>query len=466
MIDNFITLVDTILWGELIPGLPIPGLLVLVLVPTGIWLTLRLKGVQFTHLGRALHLGLIKRKEDDKHSGDISHFQALCTALSATVGTGNIAGVATAIGIGGPGALFWMWVTGLIGMATKYTEAFLGCKYREVDENGEQVGGPQIYLKHALKGKGGSFLAKSFALFTLLAAALGIGNMTQVNSIATSMNTAFGVDKLVVGLVCMLIVGVVVIGGIKRIGNVASFVVPVMIVAYILFGTLVLIGNAPQIPQAFATIFHDAFTGTAATGGFAGSLMVLALQKGMSRGVFSNESGLGTAGIAAASAISKNPVRQGLVSMTQTFIDTIVVVTFTGLVIVTTGVWKATDSDGVQLAGSDMTAAGFDHSVLGGVGNYLVAICLFFFALTTVIGWSYYGERSAVSLFGLKASKPYKIIFTCTCVLGAVMEMDLVWNIADVSNGLMALPNLIGLLLLSPMVAKETNEYLRTHKQL
>ncbi|GHT81105.1 transporter [Actinomycetota bacterium] len=462
IVENVVMWLDDFLWGAFIPGLPIPGLLVLVLVPTGIWLTLCLKGLQFRKLGTALNMALIKRKEGGDQKGDISHFQALCTALSATVGTGNIAGVATAIGIGGPGALFWMWVTGVIGMATKYTEAFLGCKYREEDENGEQSGGPQVYLKHALKGNGGIFLAKCFAVFTVLAAILGIGNMTQIHSIAASMNTAFGVDRLTIGWICMTVVGLVVIGGIKRIGTITSYVVPVMIAIYIFFGIIVLVFNAAAIPSAFFEIFHDAFTGTSAVGGFTGSAIALAIQKGMSRGVFSNESGLGTGGIAAASAKSSHPVVQGLVSMTQTFIDTIVVVSFTGLVIITTGVWRAPD----PAKGSDLTAAGFDMSFIPGMGKYIIAICLFFFALTTVIGWSYYGERSVISLFGIKASMPFRIVFTCTCIIGAVLELDLVWAIADVANGLMALPNLIGLLLLSKMVSRETNDYLKLHPKL
>jgi AGCS family alanine or glycine:cation symporter len=466
LIENVVDILDTFLWGALIPGLPLPGVLVLLLVPTGVWLTISLRGIQFRRLGQALNLALIKRREDGSASGDISHFQALTTALSATVGTGNIAGVATAIGLGGPGAVFWMWVTALFGMATKYTEAFLGCHFREIDANGEQVGGPQVYLKHALKNRWGSWLAKLFAFFTIGAALLGIGNMTQINSIATAANTAFGIDRFVIGWVCMILVGLVVIGGIKRIGNVTSYVVPVMIVIYLICGTIVLVCNWSAIPEAFAQIFYGAFNNTAAVGGFLGSTVAVALQKGMSRGVFSNESGLGTGGIAAASAQSHHPVRQGLVSMTQTFIDTIIVVTFTGLVITTTGVWNAVDSSGKAYAGSDMTAAGFDHMFIYGLGKYLVAICLFFFAITTVLGWSYYGERCVVSLFGIKASSPYKIIFTCTCVVGATLSLDFIWTLADVANGLMALPNLIGLLLLSPLVAKETHQYLKDHPKI
>ncbi|MDR1862215.1 MAG: sodium:alanine symporter family protein [Candidatus Ancillula sp.] len=466
ILENIVNVVDDFLWGAIVPGWPIPGVLVLLLVPTGVWLSICLRGIQFTRLGQALHFGIIKQREAGAKEGDVSHFQALCTALSATVGTGNIVGVATAIGVGGPGALFWMWVTGLIGMATKYTEAFLGCKFRETDENGEQAGGPQVYLKHALKGGAGKFLAKSFAVFTILAAVLGIGNMTQVHSIASAMDSAFGFDPLAVGWFCMIIVGLVIIGGVKRIGSVASFIVPIMIVVYMFVGAIVLFCNFSAIPAAFAQIFHDAFCGTAAVGGFLGSSVVLAVQKGMSRGVFSNESGLGTGGIAASSAISTHPVKQGLVSMTQTFIDTLVVVTFTGLVIITTGVWHQTDAAGKLLEGSDVTSTAFNQTFLGNIGPQFIAVCLAFFAITTVFGWGYYGERCAVSLFGIKASMPFRVIFTCTCIVGATLSLDLIWTIADVANGLMALPNLIGLLILSPLVARETKKFLDANPKL
>lgn len=463
---SIVTIIDDFLWGAIIPGFPVPGILVLLLVPIGVYLSIILKGIQVTKLIPALTLAFIKRKEGKDVKGDVSHFQALTTALSATVGTGNIAGVATAVSIGGPGAIFWMWVTGAIGMATKYTESYLGCKYRETDVNGEQVGGPQIYLKHAIKGKPGVILAKLFAFFTIIAATFGIGNMIQVNSITKALNTAFLFDELIVGWVVMILVGLIVIGGIKRIGTITSFVVPFMIILYLGIGLFIIGSNIEQIPNAFKVIINGAFGVTPAVGGFAGSTMALAIQKGMSRGVFSNESGLGTGGIAASSAKTSSPVIQGLVSMTQTFIDTIIIVTFTGLIIVMTNAWSMVDSTGKAYEGSDMTARGFDDSILGNIGDQTVAICLTFFAFTTIIGWSYYGERCAVSLFSIKAKDPFKIIFTSSCILGAIVNLDLVWIIGDVSNGLMALPNLIGLLLLAPIVAKETNLYLKEHPKI
>jgi len=446
---DFIAAASSFVWG--------PFLLIPLLLGTGLYLTVRLKGLQFRKLGPALRLGLLQRKEssagEGDGEGDISHYQALTTALAATVGVGNIAGVATAIGIGGPGALFWMWVTGLLGMASKYSEAFLGSKFRVVDEKGEQRGGPQEYLKRGIRGPLGKILAVAFAVFAALAA-FGIGNMTQTNTIAQSLDDTFGVPPLATGIVIVLFVGVVLLGGIKRIGAVTASFVPMMIVFYIVAGLLVLGANVTAIPDAFALVFTDAFTGTAATGGFVGSTVALALQYGVARGLFSNESGLGSAAIVAAAAKTHHPVRQGLVSMTQTFIDTIIVVSFTGLVIITSGAWTTGEE------GAAMTSTAMSSGPLAQFGGAVVAIAVVFFALSTVIGWAYYGERCATSLFGIKVSLPYRAIFTLVCLVGAVWELDLVWGVADVLNGLMALPNLVGLLLLSGLIARETKAYL------
>ena len=445
-IADAVSTVGSFVWG--------PFLLIPLLLGTGLYLTVRLRGVQFRTLGPALRLGLLQRREKDQGGqGDISHYQALTTALAATVGVGNIAGVATAIGIGGPGALFWMWVTGLLGMASKYSEAFLGSKFRVVDERGEQRGGPQEYLKRAIPGPLGKVLAVTFAVFAALAA-FGIGNMTQTNTIAHSLDDTFGVPPLVTGLVIVVFVGVVLLGGIKRIGAVTASFVPVMIIFYVVAGLLVLAANLSAIPGALALVFTDAFTGTAATGGFVGSTVAMALQFGVARGLFSNESGLGSAAIVAAAAKTHHPVRQGLVSMTQTFIDTIIVVSFTGLVIITSGAWES----GAE--GAAMTAEAMSTGPLASVGAAVVAVAVVFFALSTVIGWAYYGERCATALLGIRASFPYRAVFTLVCLVGALWELELVWGVADILNGLMALPNLIGLLILSGLIARETRAYL------
>ncbi|PZR55016.1 sodium:alanine symporter family protein [Xylanimonas oleitrophica] len=454
---DFVSQAGSFVWG--------PFLLIPLLLGTGLFLTIRLGGLQFRKLGPALRLALVQRSEKprdgsgDTARGDISHYQALTTALAATVGVGNIAGVATAIGLGGPGALFWMWVTGLVGMASKYSEAFLGSRFRVTDEKGEQRGGPQEYLKQGIRGPLGKVLAVAFALFAALAA-FGIGNMTQTNTIAHSLDDTFGVPPLVTGIVITVLVGVVLVGGIKRIGAVTASFVPAMILFYLLAGLLVLATNVTAIPDALALVFTDAFTGTAATGGFVGSTVALALQFGVARGLFSNESGLGSAAIVAAAAKSHHPVRQGLVSMTQTFIDTIVVVTFTGLVIITSGAWYSGS------AGAAMTAEAMSSGPLAQVGGAVVAIAVVFFALSTVIGWAYYGERCATSLFGIRVSLPYRAVFTLVCLVGALWELDLVWGVADILNGLMALPNLVGLLLLSGLVARETRAYLKADPDL
>jgi len=441
---NWINAAGSFVWG--------PPMLVL-LVGTGIYLTFLLRGLQFRALKHSLYLALIKRKEDSAEAGDISHFQALMTALAATVGTGNIAGVATAIASGGPGALFWMWITGLFGMATKYAEAVLAVKYRVVDENGTMSGGPMYYLSRGLKNQRlGKFLGALFALFAAVAA-FGIGNMVQSNSVADAMQSSFGVPHAATGIVLALATALVILGGIRSIARTTSVLVPVMIVLYMLGGLLVLLINWRGIPDIVLYVFNDAFTPSAAIGGFAGATVMQGIRYGVARGVFSNESGLGSSPIAAAAAQTKNPVTQALVSMTQTFIDTIVVCSITGFTIIATGMWT-TGKTGAQL-----TTAAFSKGLPGESGGLIVAIGLILFAYSTLLGWSYYGEKSIEYLFGVRSIKPYRIIFSIFVAIGAVAHLELVWSLADLMNGLMAVPNLIGLLALSGVIVAETRKH-------
>lgn len=437
---NAVKAVGDMVWG--------PPMLIL-LVGTGVYLTVLLKGLQFRTLVHSLYLALIKRKEEDDSAGDISHFQALMTALAATVGTGNIAGVATAIAAGGPGALFWMWVTGLFGMATKYAEAVLSVKYREVDESGQMRGGPMYYIS---KGLGWGWLGALFALFTSVAA-FGIGNMTQSNSVADVMQTTFGLPVWVTGVFLMIFTALVILGGIRSIGRVTGVVVPVMIVFYMGGALTVLLTHIAALPGVIQQVFARAFTPTAATGGFAGAAVMMAIRMGVARGVFSNESGLGSAGIAAAAAQTKHPVTQALVSMTQTFIDTLVVCSLTGFAILVTGVWSSGET------GAALTAAAFSKGLPGNSGGVIVAIGLILFAYSTVLGWSYYGEKSFTYLFGYRAAVPYRVVFCLFVGVGAMVQLNLVWAVSDVMNGLMAVPNLIGLIGLSGIVAAETRRY-------
>ncbi|MFC7789655.1 alanine/glycine:cation symporter family protein [Microbacterium sp. MAHUQ-60] len=442
-----------------------PWVLIPLLLGTGLYLTIRLGGIQFLKLGAALRLGLFTRR-DPGSDGDISQFQALTTALAATVGTGNIVGVATAIGIGGPGALFWMWVTGLLGMASKYSEAFLGVRFRTTDAAGEKSGGPQYYLERGIKNRFGRFLAIFFAISAVIAC-FGIGNMTQGNSISANMESSFNVPTWVTGIVLTVFAMLVLVGGIKSIGRVTAGLVPVMIIFYVLGAIYILIANIAGVPAAFAQIFTEAFTGTSAVGGFAGSLIIVAVQMGVARGIFSNESGMGSAAIAAAAAKTSHPVRQGLVSMTQTFIDTIIVVTCTGLVIITTGTWNQVDPEtGEQISAALMTGEAFSHGLPGEWGHYIVTIGLVLFAGSTILGWSYYGERSLERLLGVKAIMPFRVIFSLVVFVGCTVQLGVVWAFSDVMNGLMALPNLIGLLVLSGLVARETKKYLDNDPKL
>lgn len=427
--------------------------LIVLLVGTGLYLTFLLRGLQFRRLGYALYLALVKRREEGAE-GDISHFQALMTALAATVGTGNIVGVATAIAAGGPGALFWMWMTGLVGMATKYAEAVLGVRFRETDARGDKSGGPMYYLENGIRwGRLGKALATAFALFAAVAA-FGIGNGVQSHSVAEAVSNAAGVSKLSVGLVTAFLAALVILGGIRSIGRFTGVFVPLMIVLYMGGAGTIILLNLQGVPEAFRLIFRGAFAPSSVMGGALGYTLGQAIRNGVARGVFSNESGLGTGAIAAAAAQTREPVRQALISMTQTFIDTIVVCTFTGVAILCTGAWQQ------GLDGAQLTQVAFSTGLPGEWGHWIVAVCLSFFAFSTILGWSYYGERNLEYLVGTRAIVPYRLAFVVVTGVSAVAQLDTVWLISDVMNGLMALPNLVGLLLLSGIVLRETRSYM------
>ncbi|MFZ0368488.1 MAG: sodium:alanine symporter family protein [Halobacillus sp.] len=442
---NFFDAASAIVWG--------PVLLIL-LVGTGVYLTLRLGFLQFKTLPYALKLAFKPAKEKKNEKGDISHYQALTTALAATIGTGNIAGVATAVFLGGPGAVFWMWITAVFGMATKYAEAVLAVKYRITDHNGNMAGGPMYYLSRGLKTKWlGKPLGVLFAIFGAVAA-FGIGNMVQSNSVSDVMETSFSVPHWVTGLILLFFAGLVLLGGIRSIGRVTAFFVPIMAIFYVVGALIIILMNLNLVLPAFGTIFNDAFTGSAVGGGLLGT----AIRFGVARGVFSNEAGLGSAPIAAAAARTDYAGRQALVSMTQVFIDTIIVCTMTGLTIVMAGQYKG------QLDGADLTTASFGV-FLGDMGSYIVTIGLIFFAFSTIVGWSYYGEKCFGYLTGQRGLGFYKIVFVLFVFVGAVAQLDTVWKFADVMNGLMAFPNLIGLLLLSGVVGAETTKFLKVAKK-
>jgi AGCS family alanine or glycine:cation symporter len=423
--------------------------LIVLLVGTGIFLTLRLRGLQIRGLLYSLNIALIKRKEDDKEEGDISHFQALMTALAATVGTGNIVGVATAIVVGGPGALFWMWVTGIFGMATKYAEAVLAIKYRETDKFGTMSGGPMYYIS---KGLGWKWLGVLFAIFASIAA-FGIGNMVQSNSVADAVKTSFGIPHWVTGILLATFTAMVVLGGIRSIARVTQYLVPFMIIVYFFGALAILLLNVTTIPSIFVLIIKSAFKPTAAVGGFLGATVMRTMREGVARGIFSNESGLGSAPIAAAAAKTPNPVKQALVSMTQTFIDTLVVCTMTGFVLLSTGFWNAGPK------GAELTTLAFKSALPGGIGEFIVTLGLIFFAYSTILGWCYYGEKSLEYLLGKNSVRPYRVIFVIFVLIGTLLQLETVWRVADVMNGLMAFPNLIGLIGLSHIIVSETNKY-------
>lgn len=431
---------DAFVWG--------PPLLIL-LVGTGIYLTIRLGLLQVARLPKAFQLIFTK----DKGHGDVSSFAALCTALAATVGTGNIIGVATAIKVGGPGALFWMWMAAFFGMATKYAEGLLAIKYRSKDANGAVAGGPMHYI---LLGMGEKWrpLAIFFALAGVLVALLGIGTFTQVNSITESIQNTAQIDPAITALVLSVFVAIAVFGGLKSISKVSTAVVPFMAIVYILGTLTVILFNIKKIPATLALIFTSAFSPAAAVGGFAGASIRMAIQNGVARGVFSNESGLGSAPIAAAAAKTNEPVEQGLISMTGTFIDTLIICTLTGLTILVTGVWSG-DLNGVALTQSAFS------TIFSNFGPALLTIFLVLFAFTTILGWNYYGERCFEFLFGVRFIWLYRVVFVLMVLLGGFIELDMVWIIADIVNALMALPNLIALLVLSPVVIAETKKYFK-----
>lgn len=459
--DKILVSVDDFLWG-------IP--LIVLILATGIFLTVRLKGLQVSQLGRALKY-MVKNEEGGE--GEVSSFGALCTALSATIGTGNIVGVATALVVGGPGAMFWMWVAAFFGMATKYAEGLLAVKYRVVDATGHALGGPFYYIENGM-GKQWKWLAKLFCVFGTMVGLFGIGTFTQVNGIASAVNNYFDPDNawsvvlfgreyswtvVLAGIVLTICVGLVVIGGIKRIASVSQIIVPFMAVIYIATCLLIIILNISEVPAAFAEIVASAFGMRAVAGGAMGAIMV-AMQKGIARGIFSNEAGLGSAPIAAAAAQTKSAVRQGLVSMTGTFIDTIIVCTMTGLSIVITGTWN------IGLEGVAVTTEAFRRGLpfSSGVSGFILMLCLIFFAFTTILGWDYYSERCLEYLSGGKMGvvKTFRWLYILAVFIGPFMTVSAVWTIADICNALMAFPNLIALLALSGVVVTETKAFMRT----
>ncbi|EMC53476.1 alanine/glycine:cation symporter family protein [Streptococcus mutans] len=438
---TFFKALDSFVWG-------VP--LLVLLVGTGIYLSTRLRLLQVLKLPLAFKLIFA----EDKGEGDISSFAALATALAATVGTGNIVGVATAIKAGGPGALFWMWIAAFFGMATKYAEGLLAIKYRTKDANGEVSGGPMHYIINGM-GKKWKPLAIFFALAGILVAFLGIGTFSQVNSITASLKNSFNWSPQIVSILIAIVVAVIIFGGIQSIAKVSEKLVPFMAAAYIIATLIVIFMHYNHIIPAIEQVFSGAFTGTAAVGGFAGAVVKEAIQNGIARGVFSNESGLGSAPIAAAAAKTHEPAEQGLISMTGTFIDTLVICTLTGLSILVTGKWTVKGLEGAPLTQSAFA------TVFGNIGVLVLTLCLVLFAFTTILGWSYYGERCFEFLFGVKHINIYRSIFIIMVALGGFLELDLIWTIADIVNGLMAIPNLIALLALSPIIIAETRNYFK-----
>ena len=423
--------------------------MLILIVGVGLYLSVRTKFFSITKLGFVLKNTLLKMfSKEGKGEGEVTAFQAVATALAATVGTGNIAGVATAIAMGGPGALFWMIFAAVVGMTTKFAEVVLAVHFREKTPDGRFVGGPMYYITNGL---GHKWLASLFAFFGALAA-FGIGNMTQANSITGALNNTFGLPKLPVGIIVAVLVAVVVIGGIKRIGQVTEILVPFMAAFYIIGGLVIIFTNISQVPAAIATIVRSAFTPAAAVGGFGGSTVMLAMRYGIARGVFTNEAGLGSAPIAHAAATTDSPVRQGLWGVFEVFIDTIIIAAITGLSIVVTGAWET------GISGADLTIHAF-NTVIPTYGGWIVSIGLFLFAFSTILGWEYYGERCFEYLIGPKYIMAYRIVFIPFIIVGAIGGLELIWDIADTLNALMAIPNLIGVIFLSPIVLKLTKEF-------
>ena len=447
-LNTFIGAVNSFAWGP--PMLAMLGI-------TGVTLTLGLVFMPWRKVGYGFRL--LFSRDPAAGAGEVKPFNALMTALSATVGTGNIAGVATAIALGGPGAVFYMWLIAMFGMATKYAEAVCAVQYRETDAAGKYVGGPMYYLRNGVgefAPELGKWLGLAFAVFGAFAA-FGIGNGVQVNSMAAVLSENFGVPAWLTGVVVAALVAFVIFGGIRRIAEVAGRLVPAMIVLYVGASLLIIAVNIAEVPKALGLIFKHAFQPAAAAGGFAGAAVAAAIRYGVARGVFSNEAGLGSAAIAHAAARTNNPVRQGIIAMLGTFIDTLVVCTMTALVILTSGAWTAAGEDGGGLTGAVLTSAAFARSIGG--GQYIVTVALAVFAFTTILGWSYYGERCWQYLFKERAVVVYRVLWVLAALGFANVKVDFVWNLSDTLNGLMAVPNLIGLLLLAPMVFRVTREY-------
>ena len=435
--NNFFAAFAQLMWG--------PWLLVL-LLGTGFWLTIRLRGIQFRSLFYALRLTFSKERQGQ---GDLSHFGSLMTALAATVGIGNIAGVSTAIALGGPGAIFWMWVTGLVGMATKYSEGFLAVKFRRVNDKGEISGGPMYYLEEGLQNK---WLAMCFAAFGACAA-FGIGNMVQANTTATAVKESIGLNSVTIGMLLAILTGMVVIGGIKRIAEVASYLVPFMVAIYFSGALIVIFKHLDQLGSGMKLVFEHAFSGTAATGGFVGASLANCIRYGVARGLFSNESGMGSAPIVAAAARTNHPSKQALVSMTGTFIDTLIVCSITAMAISSTGVWTSGET------GVALTIQAFTAGLPGYWGKLLVTLGTITFAFSTILAWEYYGEKCFEYIFGEKYILIYRYAWVIFVFIGALIKLDLVWNFSDAMNALMAVPNLIGLVFLSGVLFRETKTY-------
>jgi AGCS family alanine or glycine:cation symporter len=433
--------VDSFVWG--------PPMLIL-LLGTGLLLTWRLGFLQVTKLGKALKLIFTARNEGE---GDVTSFKSLCTALAATVGTGNIVGVATAVTSGGPGALFWMWFAAFLGIATKYAEGLLAIRYRVTDEKGEVSGGPMRYIELGM-GARFKWLAVLFAIFGAAAGVLGIGTTTQANAIIDACLGAFSIPRAATAIVLTIVVAAVILGGLKSIANVSSKVVPFMAVVYFLFGLIILIIHIDLVPGAFALIFKSAFTGHAAAGGFAGAAFAAAIRNGVARGIFSNEAGLGSAPIASAAAKTKWAAEQGLISMTGTFIDTFIICSVTGLTLIVSGAWMGES----EIRGAQMTQAAFAFG-LPSIGPQVMTLCLILFAFTTILGWAYYGERCVSYLFGTRSTLPYRILYIIIVGCGVFLPLDFVWTVADITNGLMAFPNLVALIALSGVCVAETRKY-------
>lgn len=456
---NILEKLNAILWGA-------PSLILL--TGTGLFLTFVLKGMQFTKLIHAFKLAFVPNKKEAESEGDISNFKALMTSLAGMIGNGNIAGVATAVTLGGPGAIFWMWVVGLLGMTTKYAEALLAMKFRVQNDKGEYSSGPMYYIEKGL-GHRFKFLAIAFAIFGAFAA-LGIGNSVQSNTIADVMTNSFNVSGFITGIVLVILISLIIFGGLKRISNVAGFFVPMMAIFYIGASVTILIINYDQILPAFGLIFKYAFTPVSAAGGFTGIMIMQAIQNGVSKGIFSNEAGLGTVALISGNAKAGHPATQALVAMTGTFIVTIIVCTMTGLVLLVTGYWDPTGgllsgvSHDAKLEAGALTSMAFGAS-LGTLGEYVVSLSVIFFGFSTIIAWFVYGAKCFEYLFGVKYVMLYGVIYVIATFVGTIANLKTVWLFADTANAMMMIPNLIGILFLYKIIKQETESYFKPNTQ-